>query len=168
MGRRRHTAAAARQAGTSFMELLVAAMLLSLIAVAVMKVGPELFGSTSKLTARAATIGELRAAVEVLLQDLGGAEDVAWMNNDRLQITREQELAEWLGAWVPGPGDAGIQYELEEAGLVRTDLALGTSVVVARGIDVFTVDKNGNARVLIGLGSGEGLAERSLTLIWEN
>ena len=157
-----------RQTGTSLMELLVVAMLLSFMAVAVMKIGPEMFGSTSKLTARARTINELRAAAEMILQDMGGAEDVSWMNNERLSITREEGLATWLGAWVPGPGDAGVQYELEEHGLVRTDLALGTTLVVAREIDVFTVDKTGNARVTIGLGAGEDPGEHSLTLIWEN
>lgn len=154
--------------GHSLLEVLVASMLLAMISIAVMRVGPELASGTSKLTARARTVGELRSAVESILQDMGGADDVNWMNQDRLEIIREEEYAEWLGAWVPGPGDAGIQYELETEGLVRTDLALGSAVVVAREIDVFTVDKVGNSRVTITLGSGEGLAERSLQLIWEN
>ena len=157
-----------REQGHSLLEVLVASMLLAMISIAVMRVGPELTSGTAKLTARARTVGELRIAVESILQDMGGAADVSWMNNDRLEIIREEELAVWLGAWVPGPGDAGIQYELETEGLVRTDLALGSAVVVAREIDVFTVTETGNARVTITLGSGEGLAERSLQLIWEN
>ncbi|MFT7461860.1 MAG: hypothetical protein ACI9EF_000194 [Pseudohongiellaceae bacterium] len=157
-----------REQGHSLLELLVASMMLAIISITIMRLGPGVYSGTSKLTARARSVGELRCAVESMLQDMGGADEVSWMNQDRLEITREQELAEWLGAWVQGPGDAGIQYELGDDGLVRTDLALGTSILVAREIDVFTVDEVGNSQVIVTLGSGEGLAERSLQLIWEN
>lgn len=161
------------QAGTSFLELLVAAMLLAIISVSVMKLGAELQRGTMRLTARARSVGELRAAAEMILQDLGGASQVSWMDDDRLHIERVQELAEWQGAWAPFVGDAGIQYELEEQGLMRTDLALGSSILVAREIDAFSVDKVTTlglivTEVHVELRSGAGQAERALTLVWEN
>ena len=119
--------------------------------------------ATLELRDRARAAAELRLAVDSLLQDMGGADTVVVTAGGELQIVREQAVAEVLGAW--DDGDLGILYSLVGDSLLREDLALGTSVVVATRLDDFVPDDSG-PDVDITLSVGSELSYREVTLTW--
>ena len=153
-----------RATGFTLVELLVVVTLSSIIMTLAIRAWQPMSAETLSLRDRARAAGELRLAVDALLSDLGGAETVTEsVAGDELYITREQAVAERLGAW--SGGDLGILYSLVSGDLVRNDLALGITVTIATDLGAIEVDESGGETSLR-LETGADLTYREVTLRW--
>ena len=153
-------------AGFTLLELLIGVTISSIIITLAMLAWKPMSSSTLLLRDRARDTTELRLAVETMLQDLGGADTALPTSEpDELHIVREQAVAELAGAW-SGAGDEGILYALSDGQLERRDVALGTSMVVASGLETFEVERVAGIETHVTLSVGEGLGERQVELVW--
>jgi prepilin-type N-terminal cleavage/methylation domain-containing protein len=153
-------------AGFTLLELLVGVVVSSIIVMLAMMAWKPMSSSTLLLRDRARDTTELRLAVESMLQDLGGADTaLPTLQPEELHIVREQAVAELAGAWSSG-ADAGIVYSLSEGDLERHDVALGSSVIVASGLETFDVERVAGSETHVTLRVGEGLGERQVELVW--
>jgi len=148
--------------------------LVELLVVVVLSSGIMLLGMWSwrpqqhailELRDRTQVVGELRLAVENLLQDLGGAHKLT-ISGTTLHIEREEATATLAGGW-DGSADEGVEYWRDDDDLWRLDVASGRVRLVASRLTAFDVGKNGK-RISIDLSAGEGDAERNLGLRWRN
>ncbi|GJM22071.1 MAG: hypothetical protein DHS20C15_19860 [Planctomycetota bacterium] len=153
------------QAGFTLTELLIVATLTSLLSILLMQLFGPVAKNTSNLRAQALAVSELRAGTEALLQDLGGVEH-AEVADGALLLQREEAVARFRGAWRNG-GDAGILYSFEGGDLRRADLALGGSVVVARGLSAFDLTVVSSREVEITLAAESGGDTPSILLRWD-
>ena len=160
---RRQRAGTRGRRGFTLVELMVTVTLSSIVMTLALRAWRPMSHATLELRDRARAAAELRLAVDSLLQDMGGADTVVVTAGGELQIVREQAVAEVLGAW--DDGDLGILYSLVGDSLLREDLALGTSVVVATRLDDFVPDDSG-PDVDITLSVGSELSYREVTLTW--
>jgi len=163
---RRDPLAAGRLAGFTLLELLIGVTVSSILITISMLAWKPMSRSTLLLRDRALDTTELRLAVESMLQDLGGADTALPTSEpDELHIVREQAVAELAGAWSAG-ADEGILYALSNGRLERRDVALGTSVTVASGLETFEVERVAGTETHVTLSVGEGLGERQVELVW--
>src|SRR5690606_11338751 len=100
--------------------------------------------------ARASAVSELRAATESLLRDLGGTRTASATLGGNLRLRREPAVAALHAELLLGI-DPGIVYALDGGDLVRTDDALDTTRVVARGLTEFALRRTGPRELQITL-----------------
>ena len=154
------------QSGFSLVELMLVSVLLSIVTILALRAFGPVASNTRSLRAQAAGVSELRCAVESLLADLGGAAQLRRTGDSSFRMVREQAVAEVQGAWDLLDGDAGITYTLDGADLRRSDLALETSVIVARSLSRFEVTRTGaETRLLLEVDDGQDTP--SVTLVWD-
>lgn len=155
-----------RESGFSLVELLLVAILLSIVTILALRAFGPVAGNTRALRAQAAAVGELRCATEMMLADFGGAASVRKASASSFLLKREQAVAEVQGAWSPVDGDLGITYSLDGSDLRRTDAALGTSVLVARSLSRFEIDRAGAVTSIL-MEADDGQDTPSVTLLWD-
>jgi prepilin-type N-terminal cleavage/methylation domain-containing protein len=149
----------------TLLELLVGVIVSSIVVMLAMLAWRPMSQSTLGLRERALDDIELRLGVEWLLADLGGADSALPTSEaGELHIVREQAVAELAGAW--SGGDVGILYVLDEGDLVRTDLALSVTRLVAAGLETFDVERVAEGETHVTLGAGTGLGARTVELVW--
>jgi hypothetical protein len=152
--------------GFTYLELMIGVLVSSVIVTVGTLAWKPISESTLSLRNRARDVSEMRLAVEALLADLGGAETaLPGPDENELLIVREQAVAELQGAW-SGGGDEGILYSLSGGDLVRQDLALGSSIVIAQHLGEFGVERVDGIETHVTLRAGAGLDERSVELVW--
>jgi hypothetical protein len=155
-----------RNAGLSLAELLISATLSCVIVVLAAQAWRPAGASILALRERAASVGELRLAVETLEQDLGAAVECLPTQDGDLAITRESAVAELEGG-MQGGVDAGILYTFRDGDLVRHDVAPGREQLVASNFKRFQITDLGGGQTEILLSAGEGLGERKVKLRWQ-
>jgi len=164
--RRGHGARPSARAGFTYLELMIGVLVSSVIVTVGTLAWRPISANTLALRDRARDVAEMRLAVEALLADLGGAETaLPGPDGNELLIVREQAVAELQGAWDAG-ADEGILYSLAGDDLLRQDLALGSSVIIAQHLLQFDVVRVDGIETHVSLRTGTGLEERSVELVW--
>jgi len=154
------------RAGFTHLELMIGVLVSSVIVTVGTLAWRPISGNTLALRDRARDVAEMRLAVEALLADLGGAETaLPGPDPGELLIVREQAVAELQGAWDAG-ADEGILYSFAGGDLLRQDLALGSSVIIAQHLLQFDVERVDGTETHLRLRTGTGLEERSVELVW--
>jgi len=157
------------QKGFTLLELVVTSII-AIVTAGTMGVGWKFMNrSTILLRDRSRVVNELRAGVEFLLQDFSGAESLEKVTEPEggIRILRFQEVSELEGAW-QGGSDQGIQYFLDGTRVIRRDVNKGQDIVVAKGLDTFSITEPGGNEIHILLSGGSSQSERSITLKWKN
>jgi prepilin-type N-terminal cleavage/methylation domain-containing protein len=152
-----------RSRGFTLVELMVTVTVSSIVMTLALRAWKPMSHATFELRDRARAVAELRLAVDALLADLGGAESVAVTLDGELQIFREPAVAGLAGAW--DDGDLGILYSLAGEDLLRQDLALGSSVILATRLGSFAAVESA-PDVDVTLSVGSKLSYREVTLRW--
>ncbi len=152
--------------GHTLVELMVVTTLMTMLTFMIAQVWRPIAVSTTTLRERAVASTEVGLAAEFLRKDFGGASTAKDVTETRLLIKREFEVADRMKSMATGDEDPGVEYYLEDAGLMRRDLLLNQEVQVAHGLTTFEVGRAPDGDLKIQLGSGEGKNAHQLTLIW--
>lgn len=152
--------------GHTLVELMVVTVLMTMLTFMVAQVWRPIAASTSSLRDRAVASTEVGLAVEFLRKDFGGASTAKDITETRLFIKREFEVADRMKSLATGDEDPGVEYHLEEGGLMRHDFLLNEKVQIAHDLTTFEVRRAPSGDLNIKLGSGEGKNAHQLTLIW--
>lgn len=155
----------ASRSGHSLVEMVVVVCMMSIGATLAARGTAPFYGMVGSLKERAESAQELLLAREYIRYDLSGAKTALPTVGGTLLIKREPLVAEKHG--VPlGDLDAGIEYRLKDNRLYRDDHVYGESLVVADGLEGFSVTRVGGAETRIQLQDGNKSDSHHVTLIF--
>lgn len=152
------------EAGYTLAELLIASSLLGVFATVIAMASAFCGREMGQLRDRSRSAVEMRAVVEHLRRDLGAAERVDVLGQDRLRIRREAGAARLAGHAGNGT-DPGIEYRLRDGRLQREDRGRGTTVIVSDALRRFTLDDAGGD-IAITIDTGTEKAGHRVALQW--
>jgi len=132
--------------GFTLLELAAATLLVTVLALVTGAAHRATAGATIALRDRARAVTEVRAAVEWLRQDLGGARGVHRHASETLSIA--------------GVGGASVLYRRDGRRLLREGIA------VALEIAAFEITALPGGGTRIGLAAGSGDSRCEMTLLW--
>ena len=158
------TALRRNRRGFTLLELVIVLMVSTLVFLLAGALQSSYGKRSTDLLVRAETVRELQLAVEAMRQDAGAATDLRRWSPTALHILREAAPLAAVGLVIQG-ADAGVEYELVGADLIRTDLEFGGSFVTATGLTDFEVTDTG-AQVVVRLAAGNGTEAKEVFLRW--
>lgn len=154
-----------RDSGHSLVELVVVVCMMSIGATLAVRGTAPFYGMVGNLQDRAESAQELMLAREYVRYDLSGADKALPTKNGTLLIVREPDVVQKFG--VPlGESDPGIEYRFQEGRLFRQDHVYGDVIVVAEGLDSFSVTRVGGSETRIQFQDGTGADAHHVTLVW--